>query len=57
MKVFSENLVHLALKTSQCIRKVIEHNPIFEVTILDFKNGFLFIVFLNYFLMIGTCQV
>lgn len=52
-KFFSKDLINIALKTDQSIKKSKNHDLIFEISIItSLKRGFLFIKFLNFYLIV-----
>ena len=57
IKLFSKNLVDIALKTGRSIEKSESHNLVLEVAVLDTKDRFLFITFLYPHLMISTSAI
>ena len=57
IKLFSKDLVNIALKISQCIRKTKEYDLILKVTISNTKDRFSLITFLNSYLVIGTSKI
>ncbi len=57
IKLFSENLVDVALKTGGCIGKAKEHYLVLEVAISGAKGCLPFVTFSNLHPMIGTSQI
>lgn len=57
VELFCEDLIDIALKTSQSIRKLKKHDLILKIAISNIKNSFLFITFPNTHLMVGISQV
>ena len=57
IKLFSKNLVDIALKTYWCIEKSKRYNLVFVVAISDTRSHFLFIIFWNPDLMISISNI
>lgn len=52
MKLFSKNLIDLAFKTSQSVRKTKKYYLILEVTVSSLESYFLDFIFFNIYLVI-----
>ncbi len=57
IKLFSEDLVNVALKTGGCVGKAKKHYLILEVVVSGAKGRLLFVTFSNPHLVIGTRQI
>ncbi len=57
IKLFSENLIDVALKTSGFVKKAKRHYLVLEVVVSGAKDYLLFVTFSNSHLMIGTSQI
>lgn len=57
IKLFSNNMIDLALKTSQSIQQAKKYYLIVKVFISHSKNNFLFTVLSNFYLMIGIYKI
>ncbi len=57
IKLFSKDLVNIALETSQGTRKSKGHNLIFEMIISDLKGGLLFFTTVNSYPIISNDKV
>ncbi len=57
IKLLSNNLVDIVLKTGWRIGKARKYNLVFEVVVLGIKNYLPLVTFSNSHLMIGTSQV
>ena len=57
IQLFSQNLINIFLKGSQNIRKAKKHDLVFEISILDPESCFLFIIFTNFYLIIGISKI
>lgn len=56
-KLFFRDFIHIALKSSQNIKKFNIHHLIFELLILSQKNQLLFIFFSNSYLIIDISEI
>lgn len=54
IKLLSKNLIDVALKTVQSVRKSKKHDLVYEMVIPSSKKSLLFIVFSNFHLVIST---
>ncbi len=54
IKLLSENLIDVALKTGGYVRKAEGHYLVLEVAVSGAKDRLPFVTFLNPYLMIGT---
>ncbi len=57
IKLFSKNLVDIALKTSWCIGETKRHYLILEVAIFGAKGRLLLVIILDSYLMIGSSEI
>ena len=57
IKLFSKNIVDVALKTSEYIRKAKKHQLMLEMAISDMKSCLLLVIFSNSHLIIGTSEI
>lgn len=57
MKLISKNLVYIVLKTSWNIKKTKAHDLVIKIDISSLKNNLLFIIFLNFQLIIDISQI
>ncbi len=57
MKLFSKDLIDITLKTSGYIRKTKKYNLILKIAIFGVKSCLLFIIFSDFYLILGTSQV
>lgn len=57
VKLFGKDLIDISLKAGQDIRQPKRYYLVFEVPISSLKDGFLFINFLNSYLIVNTCQI
>ncbi len=57
IKLFSENLIDVALKTCGYIGKAKRHYLILEVVVSSVKDRLSFVTFLNPYSVIGTSQI
>ena len=57
IKLFSKNLVDIALKTSECIEKAKGHHLVFKITISGAESHLPLVTFSNSYLIIGTSEI
>lgn len=56
VKFFSKDFTNIILKIGYYVRKNKEYNWVFKITILGLKNNILFVVFWNFYLIIGISK-
>ncbi len=56
VKMIDKDLVHIALKTDQSVRKFKKHNLVLKITVLSSKTGLLFVTFSNFYPIVGIGQ-
>ena len=57
IKLFSKNLINIALKTSGCVGKAKEHHLVLEVAVFDAESRLLLVTLSNSHSMIGTNKI
>lgn len=57
IKLFDKDLIDIALKSGRNIKKFEKHDLILKITILSSKNNLLFVVFIDFYLIIDICLI